>query len=241
MNLASLKYLSVLLIMASGCSGSSDSTSARARKPVTQTDDGTGEGTGANLSCSDQWALALKQQPVGAKFGYSGTLKLSSLGNLALPYDRVEEVTASSDAAITRKITVSSTATSVVDVKSYLQRLGTNQLTLPKEKFIQSCSKANGQPVTVAGLGGDLTIGALKDQAITLKSGKTVSTKQVDIDVKNVTLGSYNVGSAKITTFISTLYPVLPLKQQLILNQISEPFLNGAILDEQLIIGLPAQ
>jgi len=245
MNHISLTFISALIVVTSGCSGSSESTSSRVKKPLTQTGDCTGNGPTVgsltNLSCNDQWALAVKQQPLGQKFAYAGTIKLPSLSGITVGYTRSEEVTASSDAAISRKISVTAdpAVSSFFDAQSLLQKLGTNQLTLTKEKFIQTCSKANGQPVAVTGLGGELVIGAFKDEMVSLKSGQTIATKHVDIDVKNVSLGNYSVTSARVGSNISAQYPVLPLKQQLILSDISEAFLKGATLDELLATGLP--
>lgn len=229
--------VSVLLVL--GCSNGSESTSQRAKKPGGP--GGVGADGGAatsNLTCDEQWTLALKQQRVGSVFVYSGTITTATLANLPISFERRETVTAASDGAISRKIDFSA---SEALFSRYVEKLKTPQLTLTKDKFLQACTKANGQPVTVSGLGGNISIGALKDETLTLKSGKSLAVKRVDIDVTNVTLGSYNVGSAKAVTYISKSYPVLPLKQSITLNQISEDFLKGAVVSEELVNGLPTE
>jgi hypothetical protein len=229
----------VSLLLVVSCSNASESSSQRVKKPGTsdQTGGTGGSGSDSNLSCDQQWSLAVQQQKVGAVFVYAGTVKGPITYNVVLPYTRTETVTAASDAAISRKIDVS---TSISVIASYVEKLKTPQLTLTKDKFLQTCNKADGQPVTVTGLGGNISIGSLKDESITLKSGKNVVTKRVDAEVKSVTLGSYSVGDADVVIHISKQYPVLPLKQTLTLNQVSETSLNGAVLEEEIVNGLPA-
>ena len=227
-------YAVSLLFMLMSCSNASESSSQRVKKPGTS--DQTG-GSDSNLSCDQQWSLAVQQQKVGAVFVYAGTVKGPVTYNVGLPYTRTETVTAASDSSITRKIDVS---TSISVISSYVDKLKTPQLTLTKDKFLQTCNKADGQPVTVTGLGGNISVGSLKDESVTLKSGKNVTTKRVDAEVKSVTLGSYSVGDADVVIYISKQFPVLPLKQTLTLNQVSEANLNGAVLEEEIVNGLPA-
>lgn len=229
-------YAVSLLFMVMSCSNASESSSQRVKKPGTSDQTG-GSGSDSNLSCDQQWSLAVQQQKVGAVFVYAGTVKGPVTYNVGLPYTRTETVTASSDSSITRKIDVS---TSISVISSYVDKLKTPQLTLTKDKFLQTCNKADGQPVTVTGLGGNISVGSLKDESVTLKSGKNVTTKRVDAEVKSVTLGSYTVGDADVVIYISKQYPVLPLKQTLTLNQVSEASLNGAVLEEEIVNGLPA-
>jgi hypothetical protein len=230
-------YAVSLLFMVMSCSNASESSSQRVKKPGTSDQTG-GSGSDSNLSCDQQWSLAVQQQKVGAVFVYQGTIKLVAIANVSMSYSRTETVTAASDTSITRKIDISPSA-SIPQLVSYVEKLKTPQLTLTKDKFLQTCNKADGQPVTVTGLGGNISVGSLKDESVTLKSGKNVTTKRVDAEVKSVTLGSYTVGDADVVIYISKQYPVLPLKQTLTLNQVSEASLNGAVLEEEIVNGLP--
>ena len=91
-SMLSLSYLGA-------CSSGSETQSNRSVKK-SSTDDGT-------LDCESQWALAVKQQPVGAVFTYTAKGTKSDLGGLAIPFTHKETVTVSSDSGISRKVEIS--------------------------------------------------------------------------------------------------------------------------------------
>ncbi len=226
----------LIVLVPVGCSGAGESKSPR-RGTSNQSPEGgqSPDNSGASLSCEAQWTLAVKQQPTGASFNYSGKISVPSFGmGGALSYTRLERIVASSDESITRSFTVTSSVP-LPQISDALAKLNTAQLTLTKDKFIETCNKAGGEPVTSAGLGGTVTVSALRDEVITMTNGKTFQTKRGEINVSNVSLGDFQNVNATVVTNISKSYPMLPLKQMVTLNQISVEILRGAVLNEELV------
>ena len=224
-SMLSLSYLGA-------CSSGSETQSNRSVKK-SSTDDGTQDGseTGPVLDCESQWALAVKQQPVDAVFTYTAKGTKSGLGEI--PFTHEETVTVSSDSGISRKVEIKGLSNFGVKDTS-------TSVTLTREKFLQTCKSANGQPVTLSALGGTISFdGTMVDETISL-SGKKIKAKRAKGQASDIKYGGYS-GSADVVIYVSNEYPALVLKQDITIKGSSISLANGAVLKEELSSKLPVK
>lgn len=229
------------------CAESQQSDTGRSNKKKLVSDGGQGghDGTGVgdkktvfptSADCDSQWALALKQQPVGATFAYKTDIAISASGfPIAKSVTRNEEIKASGDGGITRLITISDT-----QVAALLPNLKAQSLTLTKEKFLQTCKAANGQPVTFTGLGGDIKVDSPTNTTLNIQ-GQQVNVMRFTAKLNNISYSGYSLTEADAVTYVSAEYPALPLKQELEIIKASIQLLNGATINETLTSNLPAK
>jgi hypothetical protein len=217
-SMLSLSYLGA-------CSSGSETQSNRSVKK-SSTDDGT-------LDCESQWALAVKQQPVGAVFTYTAKGTKSDLGGLAIPFTHKETVTVSSDSGISRKVEISG-------LSSFGVKDTSTSVTLTREKFLQTCKSANGQPATLSALGGTISFdGTMVDETISL-SGEQINAQRAKGQASDIKYGGYS-GSADVVIYVSNEYPALVLKQDITIKGSSISLANGAVLKEELSSKLPVK
>lgn len=183
----------------------------------------------STVSCEDQWKQYVAKFKVGAKLTYNGSAKYSVLLTpKTAPITRAEEVTASSDAAVERTVTVSSTDPEVSNILNLLQL--TPKVKVAKEQFISVCGKAqNVGANSVAFMGATVQVLENKEQAVTvLGQSQTAHYLKLKTDAANITAFAIN---ADVEVWISKDVPGLVLKQNTVLNNI--PFTGAVtIIDE---------
>ena len=222
------------------CSGGQDTQAANRAGPKKPASD---NGTSNNVpstdpiptggtDCASQWARAVSQMPVGSKFTYQSQIEASILGGGQMPSPRSETVTVSSDSAVTRTLDFSgSIIGSFVNSK-------TIAVSIPKDKFISTCAKNNGQPVTVTSLGGEFKVLSQVDSTVAIQ-GQTIKVKHLELQATNASFVGMTV-DATISVDLSTDYPLLPLKQVLTITKSSNGLIaNGTKITDVLSGGLP--
>ena len=226
------------LFTLAACSGGQDTQAAnRAGPKKPSTDNGTSNNipstdpipTGGT-DCASQWARAVSQMPAQSSFTYDTHIAVadptikSLLPNLQS--DRVETVVASSDASVSRKITFTNPL-----ITQYVSGAANiPAISIAKDKFISTCQKDNGQPVTVTGLGGDVTIVSQGDDTVSI-NGQSIKVRRLQLQATNVSFIGTNA-DASISVYLSTDYPLLPLKQQMTITRSSLSILNGAVVTD---------
>lgn len=228
--------LSCLLIVSYLLPGCSSSTKTTPAKRSAQNEQGQDSGDANNsnvavepLDCESQWALALKQQPVGAKFVYDSSL--AAIINET--FERHVQITGSSPDAISQSITVMSGL-----IKQYVPNLAQQSIRLDKASFLKACQTQIPQPVAMSTLGGQVVLKGRTKEALVIQ-GKTIPAECVDVEVQNVTYGGYQV-SARVKMYVSSRYPALPLKQILtITDSPNLSIINGASFTDTLKSALP--
>jgi hypothetical protein len=181
--------------------------------------------------CPSLWTLAVSQQVLGAKFVYDTIIALPSS---SLPVVRDVLVTASSSTGITSKISVDDPMLKLLVPGALNQDVTVNQ-----ENFLSTCAKFGGLPIQISGVTGDIVIKEQVDDSISI-NGQQLAVKRVSIQATDVKYGSYTV-SADIIAYVSTKYPLLPLKQKITITKSPNiSMLLGAVISDVLKVGLPA-
>ncbi len=137
-------------------------------------------------SCEEQWTQHIAHFKVGSKLIYNAYMTSSSIAQtqtngstnniLAQRYTLIhtEEVTASTDAEVTRKITISSTNSFVTALLAVMQLPQT--ITVKKESFISLCQKASNQSAsTVTITDANIQVLESRDETFDLNGKQTPS------------------------------------------------------------------
>jgi len=231
LSIVSLNLISLFTLAA--CSGGQDTQAAnRAGPKKPASDNGTSTDTNpvGDTDCASQWARAVRQMPAQSSFTYDTNIAIAdpTIKQLLpkLQSDRVETITASSDASLSRKITfTNSLITQYVSGAANIPAIS-----ITKDKFISTCQKDNGQPVTVTGLGGDFSIVSQGDDTVSI-NGQSIKVRRLQLQATNVSFIGTNA-DASVTVYLSTDYPLLPLKQQMTITRSSLSILNGAVVTD---------
>ena len=187
------------------CADSAKTTNSKRKSSSTDQQNQTSDQNSSNLplDCESQWALALRQQPTGAKFIYDSSFSAVIFSD---QFERHVSIKGSSQSAISQSISVTSEI-----VTSVVPTLNQQTITLDKAKFIEACQAKIPQPIAIATLGGQLVVKMKTQESLTLQ-GQNVPVECVDMDLNNVTYGGIRI-SANVKMYVSSRYPALPLKQ----------------------------
>jgi hypothetical protein len=171
----------------------------------------------------------VKQQHTGAVFTYQSQIK-SSL--ITKDVDRVDTITGSSDAGISRMISISDPL-----VTQVLSGLKSQSVSLTKQQFMTNCGSQHSQPYVASVMGGQASFNPPTDDVVAL-SGKSIKVKKYVGRVTNVTYAGSTI-SADIVAYLSPQYPALPLKQIISISESSVSIITGAQITDVLKSALP--
>jgi hypothetical protein len=187
------------------CADSTKKTSSKRKLSSTDQQNQTSDQNSSNLplDCESQWALALRQQPTGAKFIYDSSFSAVIFSD---QFERHVSIKGSSQKAISQSISVTSEI-----VTSVVPSLNQQTITLDKAKFIEACQAKIPQPIAISTLGGQLVVKSKSNEMLMLQ-GQNVQVECIDMDLNNVSYGGYQI-TANVKMYVSSRYPTLPLKQ----------------------------
>jgi hypothetical protein len=187
------------------CADSTKKTSSKRKLSSTDQQNQTSDQNSSNLplDCESQWALALRQQPTGAKFIYDSSFSAVIFSD---QFERHVSIKGSSQSAISQSISVTSEI-----VTSVVPSLNQQTITLDKAKFIEACQVKIPQPIAISTLGGQLVVKSKSNEMLMLQ-GQNVQVECIDMDLNNVSYGGYQI-TANVKMYVSSRYPTLPLKQ----------------------------
>jgi hypothetical protein len=194
------------------------------------------------------WLLALKQQPVGAKFEYT----ISTIGpRMQAPYflTRINTISASSIQRITYATSVSdgSLNSSSSGHIQFRKDMSADAVSLTKEQFVDACQNSNSK---VVGLNGGVEIKEQSNAVISI-AGAQLNVRQVKAHVTNLRYANLWV-TGDMELYVSPAYPSFILKHKLIIakavanrSNSNDPAtgeivpLEGVVFEETLKSGLP--
>jgi hypothetical protein len=187
------------------CADSTKKTSSKRKLSSTDQQNQTSDQNSSNLplDCESQWALALRQQPTGAKFIYDSSFSAVIFSD---QFERHVSIKGSSQSAISQSISVTSEI-----VTSVVPTLNQQTITLDKAKFIEACQVKIPQPIAISTLGGQLVVKSKSNEMLMLQ-GQNVQVECIDMDLNNVSYGGYQI-TANVKMYVSSRFPALPLKQ----------------------------
>jgi hypothetical protein len=187
------------------CADSTKKTSSKRKLSSTDQQNQTSDQNSSNLplDCESQWALALRQQPTGAKFIYDSSFSAVIFSD---QFERHVSIKGSSQSAISQSISVTSEI-----VTSVVPTLNQQLITLDKAKFIEACQAKIPQPIAISTLGGQLVVKSKSNEMLMLQ-GQNVQVECIDMDLNNVSYGGYQI-TANVKMYVSSRFPALPLKQ----------------------------
>jgi hypothetical protein len=187
------------------CADSAKTTTSKRKLSSTDQQNQTSDGNGLNIpiDCESQWALAVRQQPTGAKFIYDSSFSAVIFSD---QFERHVSITNSAKNAISQSISVTSEI-----VKNVVPSLNQQTITLDKAKFIEACQVKIPQPIAISTLGGQLVVKSKSNEMLMLQ-GQNVQVECIDMDLNNVSYAGYQI-TANVKMYVSSRYPALPLKQ----------------------------